>query len=149
MQYSWRPIDLLSNSSISNPIGVVSLPALFYVSVTNEEGCESVDSVFVDVKKIIVNCEEESLFLPNSFSPNGDGINDKLYIRTEELFENVILRVFNRWGELVFETNDQKIGWDGRYKGFDAIGDSFAYYFEGICASKEKIVKKGNITIIR
>lgn len=149
LQYSWRPIDLLSNSSISNPIGVVSLPVLFYVSVTNEEGCESVDSVFVDVKKIIVNCGEESLFLPNSFSPNGDGINDKLYIRTEELFENVILRVFNRWGELVFETNDQKIGWDGRYKGFDAIGDSFAYYFEGICASKEKIVKKGNITIIR
>jgi gliding motility-associated-like protein len=59
------------------------------------------------------------------------------------------LKVFDRWGELVFSSNDPKIGWDGTYKGKAADPGVFVYYLKVVCYNKEEFFKKGNITLIR
>ncbi|MBX7225686.1 MAG: gliding motility-associated C-terminal domain-containing protein [Chitinophagales bacterium] len=147
--YEWEPADIVSNSSIFNPTSVVNVPTWYYVTVTNATGCQGIDSIFVDIIKKQLECFGESLFLPSAFTPNGDNRNDVYKVRSNQPLESMTLIIFNRWGEKVFESNDQSFGWDGTFKGKDAVGDSFAYYFEGKCANGEKIIKQGNITLIR
>jgi gliding motility-associated-like protein len=97
---------------------------------------------------IEVFCDWPYIFVPNAFSPNGDGINDVLYVRSIYA-EEVYFVVFNRWGEKVFETNDITIGWNGIYKGRDADPGVFDYYLEVKCFNQVYFKKKGNITLIR
>ena len=147
--YNWEPADSVSNFSIINPTATVNLATWYYITVTNTNGCAGIDSIFVDVIKKQSECFGESLFLPSAFTPNGDNRNDVYKVKSNQPLESMRLMIFNRWGEKVFESNDQNIGWDGKFNGKDAVGDSFAYYFEGRCIGGEEIIKQGNITLIR
>lgn len=86
--------------------------------------------------------------LPDAFSPNGDGSNDILYVRGYGI-RTMDLKVFNRWGELVFSSTDQSIGWDGTYKGSPQEMDAYAYILEVNFWDGKHFVKKGNVTLIR
>jgi gliding motility-associated-like protein len=88
------------------------------------------------------------LAVPNAFSPNGDGHNDILYARGEGFIE-MELMIFNRIGELVFDTKDNSVGWDGTFKGKRQPVDVYVYLLKGICVSGNSIFKKGNITLLR
>jgi gliding motility-associated-like protein len=94
------------------------------------------------------------VFLPNTFTPNGDGQNDIFYIRGRGIKTIKVFRIFNRWGEQVFErtdlnTEDPSSGWDGRYKGVPLNPDVFIYYAEMVCDTNEPFTLKGNVTLLR
>ena len=113
-------------------------------SITDElTGCSIPISEFVNV-----SCTPSSVFVPNAFSPNGDGTNEVLFVRGAEGFIEMNFIVFNRWGQQVFETNDPSIGWDGRYDGDLAPSDVYGYYLTVTCPTREQVLK-GNISLLR
>lgn len=86
--------------------------------------------------------------IPNAFSPNGDGHNDILYVRGAAI-ESVDLKIFNRWGQMVFQTTDVKTGWDGTFKGKPQEMDAYAFVLNVVFIDETKLYKKGNVTLLR
>ena len=92
--------------------------------------------------------------MPNTFTPNGDGQNDIFYPRGVGMKQITAFRIYNRWGELMFERhgfqlNDVSSGWDGTYKGAQLNSDIFIYSIDGICDSGAPMSWKGDVTLIR
>lgn len=117
-----------------------------YTVIASRGACKETLYVFVDV--FLPGCEEGDAFIPNTFTPNGDGQNDILYVRGLKV-EEVYFAVYNRWGEMVFETTDKNKGWDGIYKGRPADVGVFGWYLKVKCYNGEETFKKGNVTLIR
>ncbi|NJL74840.1 MAG: T9SS type B sorting domain-containing protein [Saprospiraceae bacterium] len=144
--YAWDSDPTLSNTNAPSTIASPSQTNIYLVEITNEDGC----SIKPEVRVVVFDlpCEMPYLYLPNAFTPNNDGVNDVLFVRGFHI-ERMNLIIYNRWGEKVFETQNQKEGWDGTYKGEPATGDVFGYYLEVDCIGNESNVFKGNITILR
>lgn len=121
-------------------------PQMIIVTVQSQYGCSKSDTVMIYVKELI--CGEPDVFIPNAFTPNNDNANDEILVRGNNIDE-FVLRIYDRWGELVFETSDQSTGWDGTFKGKACDPAVYDYYFEATCIDQEKFFKKGNITLIR
>jgi len=95
------------------------------------------------------NCNaNNSLFVPNIFSPNGDGENDILFVRGEYI-EHIEFAVYDRWGAEVFRSNDIQRGWDGTYKGAPCHTGVYAYYVIAQFSDGEQLTKKGTVTLVR
>lgn len=143
LTYEWSPnynITSLTNPNVTvNPFKTTQ----YILSGYNSKRCSSSDTINVIV---IEDCGE--MYVPNAFSPNNDGANDVLYVRGICL-ESLTFMVFNRWGEKVFETNDQRIGWDGTYKGSEVNTGVFVYRLEGKTYDGKGFSLKGNVTLIR
>lgn len=88
------------------------------------------------------------LDVPNAFTPNGDGINDKVYVRGFGILR-MTWRIYNRWGVLVFETNDKTQGWDGTYKGSMQPNEVYHYVLDVEYSDNSKFQKRGDITLLR
>lgn len=149
LTYTWQPTESVSNAFIKNPTATINAPTWFVVSVQDSiTSCANKDSVFVDF--ILPTCSKENIYIPNAFSPNGDGINDVFLVRSEAL-KSIHLEIYDRWGNRVFKTEDKNEGWDGTFKGQPANVDSYGYYFVGECEQEpdNKIVIKGNVTLLR
>ena len=144
--YSWTPIQTLNNASIANPVASPNDTTTYVVIFTDVNGCSNTDSIEIQIRP--VTCEEPEIFIPNAFSPNHDNQNEILYVRGNTILK-MDLKVYDRWGELVFSSNDPKIGWDGTYKGKAVDPGVFVYYLQLTCYNKEEFFKKGNITLIR
>ncbi len=143
--YSWTPIDEVSNNSIYNPTSSPLQNTLYTVKVTDRNNCKNEDSVSVSVEN--TSCDKNNIFIPNAFSPNGDGINDIFRVRSIPL-KSYHLVVYNRLGNKVFESKDAAEAWDGNYNNQRAQVDVYGYYFEGECLNGEKIILKGNVTLL-
>ncbi|MFO7722926.1 MAG: gliding motility-associated C-terminal domain-containing protein [Bacteroidales bacterium] len=144
--YQWIPPKWLSNPSIHNPMATPFASITYKVVVTDQWGCIFTDSI--DLTVLEVFCDDPYIYVPNAFTPNGDMMNDVLYVYTiyaEELY----FAIFNRWGEKVFETTNKDRGWDGTFKGREVDPGVFDYYLEVRCYNKVQFKKKGNITLIR
>jgi gliding motility-associated-like protein len=111
------------------------------ITINTANGC--VDSYSTIIEKIAL----AEVFVPNAFTPNGDRENDVLFVRGG--IDELSFKIYNRWGELVFETEDQSIGWDGTYKGNPVDPGVFVYHLISKCSENEEIFKKGNVTVIR
>jgi gliding motility-associated-like protein len=144
--YKWIIPYNLSCDTCTDPIAKPTNSILYTVQAKNDDGC--MDQADVRVIVIRPKCNESDIFFPNIFSPNGDGENDILEIRSNFL-ESVELYVYDRWGQKVFETKDIHHWWDGRYNGADLAPDVYAYYFKVICVDGQKYAKKGNVTLIK
>ncbi len=144
--YKWAPDDgSLSNSAIHNPIARPSKTTTYTVTVTDELGCTA--SATIEVK--VTTCED-AVFIPNAFSPNGDNINDELYVRfRNDAIQEMELIIYNRWGQEVFKTNNKATPWDGRLNGVDLNPDVYGFYLKFRCFEQDQIVKKGNISLLR
>ncbi len=118
----------------------------YTVTVTDELGCTATASIFIRVRE--PKCDETDVFLPNAFTPNGDGVNDVLFVRSN-FIDQLELLVFDRWGEEVFRTTDTKTGWDGTYKGKLLSPDAFAYYMDVLCINGVRYRKKGNVSLLK
>ncbi|KAA2240478.1 PKD domain-containing protein [Chitinophaga agrisoli] len=145
----WQPATYLSCTDCLTPLVLPKETMTYHVTATNQYSCVSIDDVNI---KLV--CLSSSVFLPNTFSPNGDGQNDIFYIRGRGVKNVKVFRIFNRWGELVFERNDINTedistGWDGRYKGVLLNPDVFIYYAEMMCDTNETYTLKGNVTLLR
>lgn len=100
-----------------------------------------------DVYSLVVK-DKDDVYIPQIFSPNGDGINDILFAYGHR-FESMQLVIYNRLGEMVFETTDNKIGWDGKFRGKDAQSGVYVYYLKGKILEGGNITRKGDITLVR
>ncbi|HMZ46899.1 MAG TPA: gliding motility-associated C-terminal domain-containing protein [Chitinophagaceae bacterium] len=112
------------------------------------------DKVAREEVKVTVVCNGGNIFVPNTFSPNGDGMNDVFYPRGKGVYTIKSFRIFNRWGEMVFEktnfqANDASAGWDGMYKGVKQPTDAYVYSIEIMCDNSISVPAKGSITILR
>jgi gliding motility-associated-like protein len=145
--FLWYPENVISciNEKCSKVKSSILTSTWFTVMVTDTNGCFDIDSVLVSV---IQDCGD-NIFIPNSFTPNGDEINDRFCIRSLELTGIKIFRIFNRWGQLIFETDDIDKCWDGHFNGKPVNPDVFVYYAEGLCSNGKVKLLKGNVTVLR
>ncbi|HOY30514.1 MAG TPA: CotH kinase family protein [Bacteroidales bacterium] len=144
LTYVWIPSDGLSCDNCADPYATPVMTTAYSVVASNGpgEGCRDTGMITVTVTDV---CPD--LFIPTGFSPNGDNNNDVYYIFGD--LEQIELVIYDRWGHIVFETNDQSIGWDGSCDGKDVMSGIYAYKLkytdrQGIVAEKS-----GNITLVR
>ncbi|HEY6503989.1 MAG TPA: PKD domain-containing protein [Chitinophagaceae bacterium] len=146
--WQWSPATGLSCATCPTPDAGPRFNTTYQVIFTNNNGCSNSDTILV-----IVVCKDGNLFMPNTFSPNNDGNNDSFYPRGKGLYSIKVLRIFNRWGEIVFEkrefpVNSPSSGWNGTYKGKKPQPDVYVYQVEVICDNGELIKLDGNIALI-
>lgn len=118
----------------------------YTASILDSTGCPR--TVNITIYVLSMSCRSEDVFVPNTFTPNGDGQNDVLFVRSN-VMEELYFAVYNRWGQMVFETTDMTEGWDGIYNGMKADPAVFAWYLRVKCHNGDEIRKKGNTTLIR
>ncbi|MBC7693891.1 MAG: gliding motility-associated C-terminal domain-containing protein [Burkholderiales bacterium] len=145
LNYSWSPNI---NGSIvcptcSNTIVQPTLTTQYIVVASNSKYCKVQDTVTVIVD---VNCGD--FFIPNVFSPNGDGLNDMINVHGR-CISTFNLQIFSRWGEKVFETSSMSDGWDGTFRGQKMDTGVFVYKADGVSIDGQSFKLKGNITLIR
>ena len=141
--YEWIPDPEECKTDDCSQIYVVPDQATLYiVTVTDAHQCQNSDTVLVDISGY------QEVFVPNIFSPNGDGQNDVLEIKGPRLF-NYNIKIYDRWGKIVFESIDQKDVWDGTFKGKSLAEQTFVYTLVGETVLGEKINQSGNVTIIK
>lgn len=138
-QYTWEPSELLDNPNVTNPLASPDETTMFYVTVTDENGCTATDSVLVEVLPGIV--------FPDGITPNGDGINDVWRIDNINLFDDAIVEVYNRWGQMLFQSAPgYPVPWDGKFKGEDLPVGTYYYV---IYSDNFEDPFTGPITIVR
>ncbi len=143
--YVWFPQAGLSNPYSQITQATPEQTTTYVVSVTDGI-CTKSASVKVNVLEVV--CDRTYVYIPNAFSPNGDLENDVLYVRSA-IATKILFRIFDRWGEMVFETTDQNIGWDGTFRDKLLKPDTYDYYLEATCVQGEQKIIKGNVTLIR
>lgn len=116
--------------------------AEYCVTASNSNGCNSSACLKVDVVK------ESSLYVPNTFTPNGDQLNDVFLVPTTNMSEYNI-KIFDRWGALLFESNDVTTCWDGTYRGKAVAEDVYVYAITGKGIDKVEYEKRGHVTVLR
>ncbi len=119
-----------------------SQTAEYCVTASNSNGCKSDACLKVDVVK------ESSLYVPNTFTPNGDQLNDVFLVPTTNMSEYNI-KIFDRWGALLFESNDVTSCWDGTYRGKAVAEDVYVYAITGTGIDKVSYEKRGHVTVLR
>lgn len=144
--FIWSPISTLSNSHISNPSATPNETTTYQVIVYDANGCLNADTVTVFVMDY--ECGDPFIYVPNAFTPNNDGNNDILYVYGD-IIDHFYFAIFDRWGELIFETTDITKGWNGIYKGKLLDPAVFVYHLEATCINQHTYEKNGNITLIR
>jgi gliding motility-associated-like protein len=143
--YDWQPPGAVSDPTISNPTAVVQQTTTFIATISDGICIRSIP-VTVQVYELL--CEDPDIFVPNTFTPNGDGANDLLYVRGRHI-ARMEFKVFDRWGELVFESTDPSNGWDGRFKGMPVDPAVFVYHLRAWCIDGQDYFTKGNVTVVR
>ncbi len=143
--YSWSPSDQVFSPTSQQTDAIVNEDIVYTLTVSDGV-CTRQDTVEIRVYEII--CDDPYVFIPNAFSPNGDNENDVLYVRGIWI-EKMIFRVFDRWGELIFESTDPAFGWDGSFRGRDLDPDVYDFYLDVTCIGGLKSISKGNVTLMR
>ncbi|MFT3679235.1 MAG: gliding motility-associated C-terminal domain-containing protein [Ferruginibacter sp.] len=150
--YLWTSDNAISNAAIFNPQSVVNLPSFYWVTVTGANNCKKTDSVYVRIlSDTFYSCSKTIVYIPSAFTPNGDGHNDVFKINgfNGVGYKNFYFAVYNRWGNMIFETNNPTMAWDGRYGGKPAGQGNYVYYLRFECENSRIITRKGNIILLR
>lgn len=149
VSWLWSPKDDLSCVTCSSPVATPKIQTVYVVKVANTWGCVAFDTAVLKLQ-----CAVSNVHIPNAFTPGIDGKNDIFYVKGSGV--NVIrhFRIYNRWGQLVFERNnigidDRSAGWDGKYKGQYVETGTYVYVAEMECNSGELFTFKGTVTIVK
>lgn len=148
-EYQWTQTDRLSCYDCPTPWATTYQPQTYYLTVTSEDGCTASDSIRVDV---IVT---RNVYIPNAFSPNSDGINDLLNVFAgAEVLQVKSFKVFDRWGEHIFEMfdfmpNNVGLGWDGTFKGKLMQPAVFAWVAEIEFLDGVTVQYKGDVMVVK
>lgn len=144
VSYTWTPTSFLNNPNIANPKATLTVDSIrYYVMVKDVAGCTGYASVFVRVLQGI------TYYVPNAFTPNGDGSNDVFRPIPVGIVSTEFFQVFNRYGELVFATSQHGKGWDGTYKGIAQPIGNYVWILKGKGSNGKTIEQKGNVVLIR
>ncbi len=146
---NWTPSNTLSCSNCLTPLATPTKTTKYVLTAVNDGGCATIDSI-----RVQVICDGTNFFVPNTFSPNGDGVNDHFVVNGVGL--NVIpsITIYNRWGQIVFQKsnfapNVPSEGWDGTFNGKPAPPDVYIYTIQILCNNATLIPYHGNVTLIR
>ncbi len=140
--FAWFPPSGLNSASISAPIAKPEISTKYIVTASNEWGCKITDSVVINVSI------ETQLAAPNAFTP-GNGPNSTFKLVKLGVAQLNYFRIYNRWGNKVYESNDIDAGWDGNYKGVQQPYDVYVYEVEAVTSAGRTFSKSGNVTLIR
>jgi hypothetical protein len=149
LQFAWTPPDQLSCSACSEPFASPEENTWYTLKVTDSRGCMATDSIWLRVEPV---CD---VYMANAFQPDDDGRNDWFYPETASCVRVVrVFRVYSRWGELVFERRDfapnqETLGWDGRFDQRDMMPGVFAWYAEFELTNGQRMLVKGDVTLVR
>lgn len=143
VDYVWSPAGPLNNPFIANPLATLYNDTYFHVVVTDAIGCTDDDDVFVKVY------EGPMYYLPNAFSPNGDGLNDIFFPTPVGIRSTDYFRVFDRYGAQMFETRQWMQGWDGTIKGKKAAFGTYVWMIKGIDTNGAVVEMKGTVILMR
>lgn len=149
IRWRWIPSYGLSCVDCPQPVLTAGRDITYRVVVFNEGGCRSEETL-----PVTVTCNEGNVYVPNTFSPNNDGMNDVFFPRGKGLSTARSLKIFNRWGGVVFQRNnflinDATAGWNGMFNNQPAPADVYVYELDVICENNQIINQKGNITLLR
>lgn len=135
--------DTINNIFIANPTIELEQTTQFIVTVVSPDGCSETDTVVISV------IPETIVDVPNAFSPNGDGINDEIFVITHDVSQLLEYSIYNRWGQQIFTTTDLGKGWNGKIEEEDAEMGTYVYVVRAIDIDGLSIQKQGNITLVR
>lgn len=144
--YTWVQDSTLNAWNVANPIAAPTVTTTYYLTVTQGTNCFNTDSVTVYLRPPL--CGDPLIFVPSAFTPNGDGLNDMLYVRGNNITE-LFFVVYDRWGERVFETSDLGLGWDGTFRGKPLPPDVYGFYLRCVCEEGQSYFHKGNVSLLR
>jgi gliding motility-associated-like protein len=139
--WSWNFGDE-TGTNLQNPAHIYSAGGYYTISLTaiDQNGCTDTISKEILIAMLPV--------LPTAFTPNGDNENDVFYVRGGP-FKSILFKVYNNWGELLYQTDDQTQGWDGKYKNIDQAMGVYVWYVEVEVADGRIFKKSGDVTLIR
>ena len=140
--YYWYPADGLSCTSCESPVASPETDITYYLEVTDSNGCVALDSII-----ITVNFETDP-FVANIFSPNGDGLNDILHVNGLT-GDDFLFRIYDRWGNILFESSDQGQGWDGSSAGKLVNSGEYVYTYSFKDNNGNSIKGHGSVTLVR
>lgn len=141
--YQWSPASGLSATNTADPIATPTETTTYTVTITTADGCILVDSVTIVVKY------DALVEVASAFSPNSDGNNDILHVLSRGVFNLKYFYIYNRWGELIFETTDISNGWDGTYKNEPQEVGVYVYAVDGTDIKGLRIQRQGSVTLLR
>ena len=155
--FTWKtPADNLDDATRPNPTATILDNVCYRVDATSVYGCKDTAQICIQAF-----CEASQVFIPNTFTPDGNGLNDYFYVTATGIAKVTSFRVFNRWGQVVFEragfvpppyqsaTFNPALAWDGKFKGVIAPTDTYVYTCEVVCANGTKFVYTGSVTLIK
>ncbi len=141
--YTWTPASSLVGANTASPVATLTSDQRFLVVGTTPDGCQGMDDILVKVYK------GPDIYVPSGFTPNNDGLNDVLRPIPVGIKEFRFFRVFNRWGQVIYATQDPRHGWDGKIKGTEQGTGTYVWMAEAIDYKGNLVTRKGVVTIIR
>jgi gliding motility-associated-like protein len=141
--YLWSPATPLDDATLPRPTATLNAEQQFTIRISTAAGCQTVDTLLVRV------FNNYGIYVPNVFSPNGDGINDRLFVNLVGIRSINYFRIFDRYGKVVFESATPTPGWDGRLNGKDLPLDSYVWVVEAVTTTGITITERGAVTLIR
>ena len=143
-KYLWDHSETLNCDTCASPVASMSVTTTYHVDVSTNFGCKGSDSI-----TIYLFCDQSQVFIPNSFTPNKDGQNDVFYLRGSGISTIKSFRIYNRWGQLVFESHSLQDGWDGVFKGKPQDMDVYTWTLDATFHSGAIVQRSGNLTLLR
>jgi gliding motility-associated-like protein len=149
VKWTWTPPEYLDCFNCATPAALPNLSTNYKIEVENRYGCKATDEVLVKV-----TCNQGAVFLPTAFTPNSDGRNERFYPKGRGIKEVAWMRIYDRWGTLVFEKehfqiNNAAAGWDGTWKNRVAPIGSYVYAIETLCEDGTTFMFRGAVTVVR
>lgn len=141
--FHWSPISGLNDATIASPLATLYSDQTYVLTVTNDQGCAASDTIRIKV------FDEANIYVPSAFTPNGDGKNDVLHFFAPGFKQLLYFRIYNRWGQLLFETKNLNDGWNGTYKQNFLAPDVYVWVAAGIDANNRKQEKRGTVLLLR
>ncbi len=141
--YQWSPSRFLLTTNVSDPVTIASAEQEYQIALKLPSGCTTVDTLLVRLHENI------TAYVPNVFTPNGDGQNDRLMPNLVGLKKLNFFRVFNKWGRMLFETTNMGQGWDGKYNGELQPLETYTWSIQGYDANGNMIKRQGSVTLLK
>lgn len=145
--YTWSPATGLNNPAIPNPVLTLGSgydSVTYHLKAATSENCVGYDDITVHVFET-----KPDIFIPTAFTPNRDGLNDVLTPKAAGLRQFLYFRIYNRWGQMLFSTNEQDKGWNGTFGGEKQPSGTYVFIAEGIDYLGKSLQKKGTVVLIR
>ena len=142
VSYEWFPTVFLTCSDCQNPVCTPETSTLYTLTVTDSNGCKATDDIFVQVDE---DCEVHGT---NVFSPNADGINDVFFLQGN-CIKSLEIKIFNRWGNTLFESSDPDFTWDGKHNGVEVPSGVYFYVYKVTFEDGTTESGKSSITLLR